>query len=703
MLPAILAIGGIGLVAGVGLAVASKVFYVYVDPQITAVEEALPGANCGGCGFPGCSGAAAAIATGQAPPNICVGGGPDVHIQVASIMGVEFKETEPEIARPGCYYGVEIADLKYNYDGMMDCRAAMLLGGGSKMCPIGCLGLGTCVKACPFGALSMGQDGLPVVSAKLCTGCGTCERICPKGIITLTSNSHRMQEEYTTEQCTAPCQRTCPAGIDIPAYIYEISHGNYLEAVRVIKEKNPLPLVCGRICLHPCEFQCRRGLEDEPVAINPLKRFVADYEMKSGQRIELAKAPATEVKVAVIGGGAEGLTAANFLARLGYEPTIYEAMPHLGGLLRTVIPDARLPKDVLDWEIQSILDMGVKAVTEQKLGKDFTVDALLDEGYAAAFVATGGWDAQLSSGLRAEPLEVLPGVQLLAHFTLNWMYGKKPSVGKSVMILGGGNTSIDAANICLQSGSEQVHVLFRGTRAEAPFTDEEIKAGEQLGIQFHFNSALVKMIGQGPQLQAVEIASLETFDHEKGTAAIKEGTVEVVNVDNLIVGAGRFPELIYVPRRTEQEPGTAEAAEDRQPLEWETAAPYAGPFAQEDIGIFRPGEVTSDYKAVVEAIGSGRRAAISVNKALLGEAVEPPPNMIRKNTYVIGVEELEPIAADPRQKMPEISAEDRLADASAEIELGFSEEQALQEAKRCLRCGLICYRRTEVPEEAKSA
>lgn len=701
MLPAILAIGGIGLIAGVGLAVASKVFYVYVDPQIIAVEEALPGANCGGCGFPGCSGAAVAIATGQAPPNICVGGGADVHVKVAALMGVEFKETEPEIAQPGCYYGVEIADLKFNYDGLSDCRAAMLLGGGAKICPVGCLGLGTCVKACPFGALSMGADGLPVVNAKLCTGCGTCERICPKHIITLTSNSLRMQEEYTTEQCTAPCQRTCPAGIDIPAYIYQISQGNYLEAVRVIKEKNPLPLVCGRICLHPCEFQCRRGLEDEPVAINPLKRFVSDYEMKSGQRIELAKAPATEVKVAVVGGGAEGLTAANFLARLGYEPTIYEAMPQLGGLLRTIIPDSRLPKDVLDWEIEGILESGVKAITNQKLGKDFTIDALLNEGFSAVFVATGGWDAQLASGQRAEPVEVLPGVQLLAHFTLNWMYGRKPTVSENMMILGGGNTSIDAAKLCLQSGAKQVHILFRGARAQAPFSEDELRAAELEGIQFHFRTALIKMIGEGSGLKAVEIAALEPADPEHATARIKEGSLEIINIDNLLVGAGRFPELIYIPRRLQEEEG--KQSQEQQPNLWETVAPYASPFVLEDIGIFRPGEVTSDYKAVVEAIGSGRRGAISVNKALLGEAVEAPPNMIRKNTYVISVEELEPIAAAPRQKMPEISPEERVADPSSEIELGFSEEQALQEAKRCLRCGLICYRRTETPTEAKSA
>ncbi len=706
MLPAILAIGGIGCLAGIGLALASKIFYVYVDPLITAVEEALPGANCGGCGFPGCSGAAEAIATGKAPANICVGGGADVHVQVAQIMGVEIKEVEPEIARPGCYYGMEAADLKFHYNGVQDCRAALMLGGGSKVCPIGCLGLGTCVAACPFGALSMGSDGLPVVNTNLCTGCGTCERICPKHIITLSSNSRLVQQEYTTDQCSAPCQRTCPAGIDIPAYIYQISKGDFLEAVRVIKEKNPLPLVCGRICVHPCEFECRRNLEDEAVAINPLKRFVADYEMNSGSRVEVAKAPATGLQVAVVGGGAEGLTAANFLARLGHQPTIYEAMPKLGGLLRTVIPESRLPKDVLDWEIQGILETGVAAETDQKLGKDFTIDELLEKGFSAVFVATGGWDAQLSSGIREEPVEVLPGVQLLAHFTLSYISGNPPSIGKNVMIVGGGNTSIDAARICLEAGAEEVSIVFRGKRAQAPYSEAELQAAEKQGIRFYFGTALTRMLGTGAQLSAIEIAELHRSTAEDGGATVRTDSLQTLPVDSLLIGAGRFPELIYVPQQSSEETEAEEpAAEQHQgPVNWETVAPYASPFAEHDIGIFRPGEVTSDYKAVVEAIGSGRRGAISTHKALLGETVQAPANMIRKNTYVIGVDELEPIVAMPRQKMPELPEEERLADPSAEIELGFSKEQALQEARRCLRCGLICYRRVEEHRSlAKSA
>ena len=699
MIPAILAIGGIGCVAGICLAVASKIFYVYVDPKILAVEDALPGANCGGCGYPGCSGAAEAIATGKAPPNICVGGGPDVQIKVAQIMGVEIKETEPEIALPGCYYGVGEADLKYEYDGFRDCRAAMLLGGGPKICPIGCVGLGTCVQACPFNALSMGPEGLPVVNADLCTGCGTCERICPKNIITLTSGSQRLQHEYTTEECTAPCQRACPAGIDVPAYLYEVARGNYLEAVRVIKEKNPLPLVCGRICVHPCEFECRRGLTDESVAINHIKRFAADYEMNSGQRIQASKAPPTGKKVALVGGGAEGLTAAYFLARLGHEPDVYEAMPQLGGLLRTVIPENRLPRDVLDWEIQGILETGVKAVTGKKLGRDFSVDSLLKEGYSAAFVATGGWDTQLASGFRAEPVEVLPGVQLLAHFTLGWMSGKKHPVGKHAMILGGGNASLDAARLCRQAGAQEVHILFRTSREEAPFTEEELLAAEGEGIRFRFRSVLTRMMGEDSRLTHAEIAGLRSSGKEDGGMEIREGSEELLPVETLLMGAGRFPELIYVPvRQEEEEEGTPATG----PVKWRTVAPYAGPFAREDAGIFRPGEATTDYKAVVEAIGSGRRAAASVHRFLMGEAVEPPPHMIRKNTYVLSVDELDPVSESPRHPMPERPLEERVADPTAEIELGLSEKDAREEARRCLRCGLICYRRVE-GKRAKAA
>ena len=687
MLTGVLVMGLLGAVCGAGLALASKIFYVYIDPKIEAVGEALPGANCGGCGLPGCSANAVAIVEGKSSPSSCVAGGEELSAEIAAIMGMKLEAREPDIARPGCTYGVQEADLKYIYEGINDCRAAVLLNGGSKLCPVGCLGLGSCVKACPFGALSMGSDNLPVVDKDLCTGCGTCERICPRHIITLTSNSRRMQGEYTTDECTAPCQRTCPAGIAIPAYIRQISEGNFLEAVRIIKEANPFPLVCGRICVHPCEYECRRNLVDEPVAINYLKRFAADYEMTSGQRIHVPQAPENQKRVAVVGGGAEGLTAAYFLNRLGYDLTVYEATSQLGGLLRAGIPENRLPRDVLNWEIEGILDAGVHAVTKQKMGRDYSIESLLKEGYSAVLVATGGWDTQLSGRGETKNSQPLPGVNLLLDIILNQRAGIKPCAGKDIMILGGGNASLEAAKSSVQEGAKSVSIVLRASPENAPFSKKQLKNAEEQGIKLYFQSAVTKMVGKGSGLTHVEIASLSPKGEE-------EGERQMLPVDMLVTGAGRFPELIYVPRKYEQE-GEEEEPLLTEPVEWETVSLYAGPFAEQDIGIFRPGEATSDYKAVVEAIGSGRRGSSSVYRALAGEPVEAPDNMIRKYTKVLSLDKLEPVSQAHRQKMPELPPAERISDPSAEIALGYSQDQALQEAKRCLQCGLICYRRME--------
>jgi len=680
MLAAGLAIGGLGLLAGVGLAVASKIFYVYVDPQIIEVEEALPGANCGGCGLPGCTAAAQAIVVGQLAPNSCVGGGVEVHQKVAEILGVKVELKEPEIAQIGCRYSVEKADIKYVYDGVTDCRAAMLLAGGSKQCPIGCIGLGSCVKACPFGALSMGNDGLPVVHEDVCTGCGTCVRTCPKGIIALTSVTNRILGEYTTDECTAPCQRTCPAGINIPEQIQQTALGNYLEAVRVIKERNPLPLVCGRICPHPCEFECRRNLTDEPVAINYLKRFVADYERESGHRLQLFKAPETGRRLAIVGGGAEGLTAACFLARLGHSPTIFEAMPKLGGLLRTVISEARLPKDVLDWDIEGILELGVEVQTEKALGKDFTLASLLKEGYEAVVLATGGWDATLLRGPEPDLEQAAPGLYLLLPVSLAWAQGIDVPVGRRVVIVGGGQMALDAARRCRQAGAEQVTIVYSRSKGELGLSDSDLTKIGHEGTEVYFDATLSQFKGVDDSLTQL------VFSHLVSSTAARRRFAELaIPADTVITASGRLPEMIFVK---------VPALEGEEtPLLWQTISPYQPPSTVRPEGVFASSDPISDYRAVVEAIGAGRRAAASTHMFITGKEVAPPLHMITSQTVVLDVgqvQELLPVGA--RQKMPKRPPEEHF-DPSLEIERGLTEEMAKQEALRCLNCGLICYTR----------
>ena len=666
MIEGLLVMGGLGAVLGLGLAVASKVFYVYVDPKVEAVEELLPGANCGGCGFPGCSANAEAIVAGKSSPASCVAASPEVIQKIAEIVGAKIELKEPEVAKPNCKYGVFDADRKYIYDGVRDCRAAIIINGGEKECPIGCLGLGTCVKACPFGALSIGPDRLPVVDTELCTGCGTCERVCPKQIIKLNSNSLAIVHEYTTDECTAPCQRACPAGIDIPGYIRAIREGNYAEALIIIKRTNPFPGVCGRICVHPCEYECRRNLVDEAVAINPLKRFVSDWEREKGVHIQVPRAPEREEKIAVVGGGVEGLTSAYLLNRLGYDTKVYEATSKLGGILWLGLPENRLPRDVIEWDINGILDAGVQVELNKALGKDITIESIFKEGFSAIMIATGGWDMKMYlSNLLPNGFSPLPGVQLLLDIILRSKKGEDIKLGDSVLILEGGEASLQAAAVCKEKGVKNVYVIFR---------DSDLTATQKEGIEILNHTVLTKMAGVGDKLKEVEICEITEEGKEK------EGSRRIIQVDTILIGAGRFPELIYVLKQDSE-------------AEWETISPYAGPEAEQEIGIFRPGEVIADYKAAVEAIGAGRRMAVSIHNFLRGLPVEAPKNMLKKHTQVLNVQEVKEVKPVPRKRMPKRKEDELWGDSFLEIELGYTEEEAREEAQRCLQCGLICYRK----------
>ena len=295
MVPALLVMCGLGAVLGIVLSLASKIFYVYEDPRIGQVEDCLAGANCGGCGFAGCSAAAVAVVQGDAPANVCIVGGEEATTAVAAIMGMAGGVAEAATCSNPCTGG-DRAPLRYLYEGIPSCRAQMMLDDGKRQCDIGCLGYGDCVRACLFGALKIGPEGFPVVDEEKCVGCGACERTCPKNILKVKTPSERLLHFNEEGDCLAPCRQTCPAQINIPLYIAQIRKEDYEGAVHTIRERNPLLLSCGRVCPHPCETNCRRGLEDEPVSINQLKRFVADYEMNSGKRFPISVAPLTNKK-----------------------------------------------------------------------------------------------------------------------------------------------------------------------------------------------------------------------------------------------------------------------------------------------------------------------------------------------------------------------------------------------------------------------
>ncbi len=682
MIQAVFILGGIGVIVGIGLALASKVFYVYVDPQILAVDDVLPGANCGGCGLPGCSANAEAIVKGQAAPNSCVAAGPETAEAIAAILGVSIEAKEPDIALPGCTYGVDRADTKYIYSGITDCRGAALLSGGMKICNIGCLGLGSCAAACPFNAIVMSPEGLPVVDEQLCTGCGTCERVCPKHIIKLSSVTRRIMREYTTDDCTTPCQRACPAGIDISEYIRQITLGDYRRSVQVIKERNPFPTVIGRICPRPCEEDCRRKYIDEPVAINFLKRFAADYERASGERVQPFCAPATGRKVAVVGGGVEGLSVAFFTARLGHAPTVFEATDHLGGLLRSAISRYRLSVDILDWDIQGVLELGVEAKTGKMLGKDFAIADLLVDGYEAIFLASGGWDSRLLRTGGGEIEQSVPGTYLLIDL-LNESKQKSGvvTIEEDVVIYGGSAGVIDAALVCRQLGAENVTVLFKESVDAIGLNAEELENAQREGIQVVYDVAVTRLMGRDRELE--QVAYQTAGDGEPHTLAAR----------TLFLASGRLPELIFkkVARLSDATEADDALEQTGGPVEWEGICPYKKPAFKDAAGLLAAGDELTDFSAAIKAIGAGRRAAASIHQVMYGLGLELAPDVVTPASDIQNVFAVENVSTVPRQIMPVCSGTE--LEKCGDLELGFDEKAAVAEAGRCLQCGLICYKK----------
>jgi NADPH-dependent glutamate synthase beta subunit-like oxidoreductase/ferredoxin-like protein FixX len=682
MLAAVLLMLSLGFITSVALAVASRVFYIWEDPTEVAIADTLPGANCGACGYPGCRASATAIAAKQAPVNVCMVGGFEVAQVVGEIMGLKVHEKEPEFAAPGCTYGLADADTIYAYHGLKECRAATLLFGGTKVCPIGCIGLGTCANACPFDALSMGDDDLPVVNLERCVGCGTCVNICPKNIITLSSVSRRILDEYATDECTSPCERACPTGINIRSYMREIKKGNYDKALLHIKEKCPLPLICGYICPAPCELDCRRNLVDEPVAINLLKRFAADYEMATGNHINPYKCPTNGRRIALVGGGAEGLTTAYYLARLGYQPTIFEAKAELGGALRYVIAGDRLPLNVLDHEIKGILEIGVSARTNAAMGRDFTVMTLLQEGFDAVVLTLGGFDSRKI--LHPDKIRYdapFRGLYVMLDFLAAQARGEALEIGKQVAIVDSGTKSLEVARRCLTMGAKKVIIITNQPFHMMPNEFEDTLRLRAEGIEVRASAAVVEIAGMAERLDHI---TLQDMDPRRKSMEVRE----VIRVDTLVIAAARLPELVVTHVDNDSTVSTDE-------VRWQTIEMFRTFPAGSNDGIFsspEPGRI-SDSAAVVKSILSGRRLTRAIDQHFNDEQIGPIENLIGEADDILDVDTVHTVNACERQRpvASDVDGDSKTAWIFPEAFPGLAEEDAQMEAGRCLQCGLICY------------
>lgn len=478
------------------------------------------------------------------------------------------------------------------------------------------------------------------------------------------------------EVVPSPCHYTCPIETDAASYVGLIAHRKFKEALEVNRLANPLPSVCGRVCHHPCEVKCRTGEIGDPIAIRDLKRFVTDYGREKGYRPTFKPGPKKEEKVAIIGSGPAGLMASWKLAQLGYQVTIFEAESVAGGMLSWGIPEYRLPKDILKSEIDDIKNLGVEIKTNTTVGKDVTIDDFFQQGYKAVFIATGA-PKNLKLGIPGEDVEgVVDPIEFLKNYNLN----KQAKIGKKVAVVGGGNTAIDAARTAWRLGSE-VTILYRRTRPEMPANKEDIDAALEEGIKIDYLTLPVEALTENGNIKGIKCTrmALSGFDNTGRRRPVPvEGTEFEMEIDTLIPAIGQEPDHTFMGGNSKLKVS-----------KWNTLEVNPETMSTNLPGIFAGGDVVSGPATVLQAMQAGRIAADSIHRYLRGEPPERTYEPLRSVREVPPVEltEEEILKEIARPEMPSLSVKERAGNFK-EVERGISEETAIQEARRCLRCDL---------------
>jgi len=481
------------------------------------------------------------------------------------------------------------------------------------------------------------------------------------------------------ELVRAPCQNACPAGVDVPGYVSLIAEKRYEEALKLHRERNPFVSVCSRVCFHPCESKCRRSTLDEALSVRALKRFLSDQEKELQLPDFLNDEQAERRRIAIVGAGPAGLACAYFLARLGYRPEIFEAQSKPGGMLAQAIPAYRLPRELLGKDVDMIRRLGVKIKTGKRLGRDFTIEELKNQGYEALFLAVGAPDGM---GLPLEG-ETMPGCTDAIEFLREYNLNGKGKVSGNVVVVGGGNAAVDAARTALRLGAETVTVVYRRTRAEMPAYAEEVEEAEKEGVRFEFLAAPVELSANRGKLAQVRLQRMELGEFDRSgrrRPVAKKDATYTLPADLLIPAIGQTldPTKLFDGVRLKlNERGYITV----DPNNGQSSEPW----------IFAGGDAVSGPSSVIEAVAAGEKAAVGIDMFLCGKNRA----FWRQDRKVDTFFDPEADPVETPRAAPKLIPVRKRRGSFTEVEATWSRNVALAEAKRCLRCD---YREPESGE-----